>query len=101
LQAISEPIGGVSGDLRAAGSPQIDDLGSPRGTGRPETGRSPERGAVPRSDGAGPVALAVLEAADDEAGELIRDCSLRSPLRALNSPGLPRDPVMQIKRESA
>ena len=30
-----------------------------------------------------------------------RSGSLRSPLRALNSPGLPRDPVMQIKRESA
>ena len=27
--------------------------------------------------------------------------SLRSPLRALNSPGLPRDPVMQIKQGSA
>ena len=30
-----------------------------------------------------------------------RSGSLRSPLRALNSPGLPRDPVVQIKRESA
>jgi len=30
-----------------------------------------------------------------------RSGSLRSPPRALNSPGLPRDPVMQITRESA
>ncbi len=30
-----------------------------------------------------------------------RSGSLRLPLRALNSPGLPRDPVVQIKRESA
>ena len=29
-----------------------------------------------------------------------RSGSLRSPLRALNSSGLPRDPVMQIKRGS-
>ena len=32
---------------------------------------------------------------------LWRSGSLRSPLRALNSPGLPRDPVVQIARESA
>ncbi len=34
-------------------SPRIVYLGSPRGTGRPETGRSAERGAVPRSDESG------------------------------------------------
>ena len=33
--------------------------------------------------------------------ERSRHRSLRSPPRALNSPGLPRDPVMQITRESA
>ena len=51
----------------------MDDLASPRGTGRPETGRSAERGAVPGESGAGPVALAVLEAGDGEAEELSRD----------------------------
>ena len=43
------------------------------------------------------VAERIAESRFDDA----RSGSLRSPLRALNSPGLPRDPVMQITRESA
>ena len=54
---------GISGNIRAAGARRIDDLGSPKGRGRGELGRTAERGAVPSSDeSGGPVALAVLEA---------------------------------------
>ena len=62
-----------SGNLRAVGAPRIDDLGSSRGTGRPETGRSAERGAVAKRNESGRSPLAVLEAGDDEAEELARD----------------------------
>jgi len=45
-------------------SPRIDDLGSPRGTGRPETGRSAECAAV---------AIVGLDVGDRETEELARD----------------------------
>ena len=52
-EAVSGRSGGYSGNLRAVESLRSDNLGSPRGMGRPETGRSADRGAAPWSDGPG------------------------------------------------
>ena len=46
-KTLSGRSGSGSGNLRAVESLRSDDLGSPRGMGRPETGRLAERGAVP------------------------------------------------------
>ena len=52
-EAGSGRSGSCSGNLRAVESLRIEDLGPPRGTGRPETGRSAESGAIPGSDESG------------------------------------------------
>ena len=50
-EAVAPGFGGVSGNLRAAGSPESDDRRSPRGTGRAESGRRGRAPPTPRSDG--------------------------------------------------
>ena len=75
-EAVSGRPGGVSGNLRALGSPQIDDLGFPRGRGRAKNRRSAESAAIARKVTGPPVALAVLEALDREAEQLARDGSV-------------------------
>ena len=74
----------VSGDLRALGSPQIDDLGFPRGRGRAKTGGRQRAVAIAREVTGSCVAAAVREIGDREAGELARDRPVdAAPDRAL------------------
>lgn len=72
LRSHFRALGSVSGNLRAVGSPRIDDLGSPRGKGRGKIGARP--GAPPPRRVTGRRSfLAIRESGDQEAKEVARD----------------------------
>ena len=71
-EAVSGRSGGCSGNLRAVGSPRIDDRRLLRGRGRAKTVDAAECPVVTKEYGA-PVALAVFEADGDEVAELAGD----------------------------